>query len=124
MRRHSHIGHGAILHGCDIGEDALVGMHAVIMDGAVIGPESIIAACSFVQANFTCPKRSLLVGIPATIKRTVQDAELEWKRTGTKDYQLLVERSYASLEEVNPLQEIESNRPKIKAASKPKPSST
>ncbi|MDI8083643.1 hypothetical protein MJN69_27020, partial [Salmonella enterica subsp. enterica serovar Kentucky] len=41
-----HIGHGAILHGCVVGRDALVGMNSVIMDGAVIGEESIVAAMS------------------------------------------------------------------------------
>ncbi|STI19845.1 carnitine operon protein CaiE [Escherichia coli] len=44
-----HIGHGAILHGCVIGRDALVGMNSVIMDGAVIGEESIVAAIELCQ---------------------------------------------------------------------------
>jgi phenylacetic acid degradation protein len=46
-----HIGHGAVLHGCRIGRNALVGMNAVIMDNAVLGESSIVAACAFVKAG-------------------------------------------------------------------------
>ena len=49
VAKNGHIGHGAVLHGCIIGEDALVGMNAVIMDGAEIGPECIVAASAFVR---------------------------------------------------------------------------
>ncbi|MDI9347569.1 MAG: transferase hexapeptide repeat family protein [Methylacidiphilales bacterium] len=119
MRKNSHVGHGSILHGCDIGEDALIGMHAVVMDGAMIGSCSIVAACSFVAAKFTCPPRSLVLGIPAKVKREVTQQELDWKRAGTKDYQELVIRCQQGLVETLPLKEIESNRPKIQANSKP-----
>ena len=50
-----HIGHGAVLHGCRIGRNALVGMNAVIMDGAEIGAECIVAAMTFVRANMKVP---------------------------------------------------------------------
>ncbi|HEX6012699.1 MAG TPA: phenylacetic acid degradation protein PaaY, partial [Geminicoccaceae bacterium] len=46
-----HIGHGAVLHGCRIGRNVLVGMNAVVMDGAEIGESSIVAAMAFVRAN-------------------------------------------------------------------------
>lgn len=52
VHENGHIGHGAILHGCVVGRDALIGMNSVIMDGAVIGEESIVAAMSFVKAGF------------------------------------------------------------------------
>ena len=48
-----HIGHGAVLHGCRIGRNALVGMNAVIMDNAVLGESSIVAACAFVCLLYT-----------------------------------------------------------------------
>src|ERR1044072_8597375 len=62
-----HIGHGAVLHGCRIGRNALVGMNAVVMDNAVVGAESIIAAMSFVKANMEIPPRSMVMGTPARI---------------------------------------------------------
>ncbi len=52
VQENGHIGHGAILHSCIIGRDSLVGMNSVIMDGAIIGEESIVAAMSFVKAGF------------------------------------------------------------------------
>ena len=91
-----HIGHGAILHGCVIGRDALVGMNSVIMDGAVIGEE-----------------RQLLMGTPARAVRSVSDDELHWKRLNTKEYQDLVGRCHASLHETQPLRQMEENRPRL-----------
>lgn len=120
LKVNSHIGHGAILHGCTVGCDALVGMHSVIMDGAIIADRSMVAACSFVTAGFTSEEQSLIIGIPAKVKRRVTDEELQWKRIGTADYHSLVKRSTASLVEVIPLSEIDKNRPKIQAESKPK----
>ncbi len=68
VERDGHIGHGAVLHGCRIGSNAMVGMNAVVMDDAVIGESSIVAAAAFVPANFECPPRSLVMGAPAKIK--------------------------------------------------------
>src|SRR3546814_5915025 len=59
-----HIGHGAILHGCTVGRNALVGMNAVVMDQAVVGEASIIAAIAFVKAGMAIAPRSLVVGAP------------------------------------------------------------
>ena len=64
-----HVGHGAVLHGCRIGRNALVGMNAVVMDNAVIGEESIVAAMSFVKAGMIVAPRSMVVGTPAKIIR-------------------------------------------------------
>src|SRR5690606_2165065 len=46
-----HIGHGAVLHGCRVGRNSLIGMNAVLMDGAVIGPDCIVAAMAFIKAG-------------------------------------------------------------------------
>jgi len=54
------IGHGAVLHGCTIGDRALVGMNAVVMDGAVIGDDCIVAALSFIRAGFEAPAATLV----------------------------------------------------------------
>ena len=64
-----HIGHGAVLHGCRIGRNALIGMNAVIMDNAVVGESAIVAACAFVKAGAEIPPRSLAAGTPAKVIR-------------------------------------------------------
>src|SRR3954464_3004933 len=69
VERDGHIGHGAVLHGCRIGRNALVGMNSVVMDNAVIGADSIVAAMSFVRAGMDVPPRSLVVGTPAKVAR-------------------------------------------------------
>ncbi|MAD44872.1 MAG: phenylacetic acid degradation protein PaaY [Oceanospirillaceae bacterium] len=113
IKRHGHIGHGAILHGCVIGEDTLVGMNAVVMDYAEIGPESIVAASSFVKARFECPQRSMVMGAPADVKRRVSDQELAWKQTGTRQYIDLTLRSIRSMVECTPLTASEDQRPSL-----------
>jgi len=108
-----HIGHGAILHGCTIKRNVLVGMNAVIMDGAVIGENSIVAALAFVKAGVEVPPNTLVGGIPArTIKQLSQD-EIDWKSEGTRVYQRLGERHIATLSEVVPLSEVETERPRL-----------
>ncbi len=116
VQENGHIGHGAILHGCIIGENSLVGMNSVVMDDSIIGPESVVAACSFVPAKFTCPERSMIMGAPAKIKRTVRDDEIGWKTAGTKEYQELAKRSFTRMEIAEPLHEVEENRPRITAS--------
>jgi phenylacetic acid degradation protein len=108
-----HIGHGAVLHGCRIGRNALVGMNAVVMDDAVIGAESIVGAMAFVRSGFTCPERSMVVGSPARIIRSVREDEVQWKSMGTREYQQLGGRCRASLDKVEPLAEPETDRPRI-----------
>ncbi|MEE8495490.1 MAG: phenylacetic acid degradation protein PaaY [Xanthomonadales bacterium] len=108
-----HVGHGAVLHGCRIGRNALVGMNAVVMDDAVIGAESIVGAMAFVRSGFTCPERSMVVGSPARVIRAVRETEVQWKSLGTKEYQQLGSRCRLSLEKVEPLAEPEPDRPRI-----------
>jgi len=110
VETNGHIGHGAVLHGCRIGKNALVGMNAVIMDNAVIGEESIVAACAFVKAGVEIPPRSLVAGMPARVVRQVSDQEIAWKSEGTLTYQELTRRSLATLVEVEALSEVEPGR--------------
>jgi len=111
-----HIGHGAVLHGCRIGSNAMVGMNAVVMDDVVIGASSIIGAGAFVAAGFTCPPRSLVVGAPARIKRGLSDQEIEWKTRGTREYQQLAVRYHDSLVRTEALTEAEPARPRMATA--------
>ena len=113
VEKNGHIGHGAVLHGCHVGENALIGMNAVIMDGADIGPSAIVAAMSFVKANAQIPERHLVAGTPARVIRELSDDEIAWKESGTRDYQRLAKRSLDSLVEVTPLSEKETDRPRL-----------
>jgi phenylacetic acid degradation protein len=113
IEQDGHIGHGAILHGCHIGRNALVGMNAVVMDGAIIGDESLVAATAFVKTGFECPPRSLLAGSPATIKRQLSDQEVAWKSNGTLEYQHLTKRCHTSLQLVEPLTQVQQDRPRF-----------
>ena len=113
VENNGHIGHGAVLHGCRIATNAMVGMNAVVMDDATIGESSIVGAAAFVAANFECPPRSLVVGVPAKIKRRLSDQEVEWKTRGTIEYQQLAIRCLASLVKTEALTEPESNRRRI-----------
>jgi phenylacetic acid degradation protein len=112
LKKGAHVGHGAIIHGANLGENCLIGMNSVIMDGAEIGSECIIGALAFVKAETKIPKRSLVVGNPAKIIKQVSDEMIEWKTAGTKLYQQLPADCHESLMEVEPLREIPKNRPK------------
>jgi phenylacetic acid degradation protein len=98
-----HIGHGAVLHGCRIRRNALVGMNAVVMDGAVVGEDAIVAAMCFVRAGFEVPARHLIAGVPGRVVRELTATELSWKVDGTLTYQRLVQRCKATLRPVEPL---------------------
>lgn len=108
----SHIGHGAILHGCTIEENALVGINAVVLDDAIIGAESIVAACSFIAAKFTCPPRSMVMGIPGKVYKTLTQDEVDWKSSGTDEYVKLTQRALTSMRPVEALSEPQSERPR------------
>jgi len=108
-----HIGHGAILHGCIVKRNAMVGMNAVVMDEAVVGEEAMVAAGAFVKAGMVIPPRGLAVGAPARVVRTLSDSDVAWKMSGTRSYQDLTRRSLATLREATPLAAVEPNRPRI-----------
>lgn len=108
-----HIGHGAVLHGCRVGRNALVGMNAVIMDNAVIGESAIVAASAFVKAAAEIPARSLAAGSPARVIRELSDEEIAWKGQGTQTYQDLARRSLATMVECAPLAAVEAGRARI-----------
>ncbi len=110
IRESAHIGHGAIIHGANLGRNCLIGMNSVIMDHVEIGEECIVGAMSFIKTNLIFPKRSLIVGNPAKIIKQVSDEMIEWKTKGTKLYQQLPVDCYESLKEVEPLREIPKNR--------------
>src|SRR4029077_17509889 len=79
VERRGHIGHGAILHGCRIKQDAMGGMDAVIMDDAAVGESAVVAALRFVNAGLHVPPRSLIAGTPGKVIRKLSDGDIEWK---------------------------------------------
>jgi phenylacetic acid degradation protein len=116
VEENGHIGHGAVLHGCRIARNVLVGMNAVVMDGAKVGENSIIAAMAFIRANTAIPPRSLVAGIPARVVRELSDDEITWKSQGTATYQDLAVRSLKTMKAVEPLKAMEPLRRRIDAA--------
>ena len=113
VEENGHIGHGAVLHGCRIGKNALIGMNAVIMDNVVIGESSIVAASAFVKAGQNIPAQSLAAGIPAKVIRALSPEEMSWKADGTRTYQELTRRCLAGMVETTPLTAVEKNRKRI-----------
>ena len=70
------VGHSAVVHGCTIEDDVLIGMGAVILDEAVIGRESIVGARALVTSRVQIPPRSLVLGAPAKAVRALTDEEV------------------------------------------------
>jgi phenylacetic acid degradation protein len=109
-----HIGHGAVLHGCVVKRNAMIGINSVVNDNAVVGESSIVAAMAFVKAGFEVPAKSLALGIPAKVVRELSADELAWKRDATRQYQELAVRSLASATETAARTEVEPNRPRFR----------
>jgi phenylacetic acid degradation protein len=112
LKEGAHVGHGAVIHGANLGRNCLIGMNSVIMDDARIGDECIVGALSFVKAETVFEDRKLIVGNPAKVIKDVSEEMIAWKTAGTKLYQQLPEDCHESLKEVEPLLEVPANRPK------------
>lgn len=86
------IGHRAIVHGCVVEDECLIGMGAIILDGAKIGKGSVVAAGAVVSPGAEVPENSLVMGIPATVKKSIGDAEKSLIAASVQHYlQLLVD---------------------------------
>jgi carbonic anhydrase/acetyltransferase-like protein (isoleucine patch superfamily) len=71
------IGHGAVVHGCTIDDQCLVGMGAILLNGVIVGSGSIIAAGALLPEGTQIPPRSLVMGSPGKVRRTLSDADLD-----------------------------------------------
>lgn len=91
------IGHGAIIHGCKIGNNVLIGMGSIILDGAEVGDNCIIAAGSVVKEGSKIPSNSLIAGVPAEVKRKLKKSEIEGLKKHAKNY---AEYARESMEEL------------------------
>jgi phenylacetic acid degradation protein len=92
---------------------AMVGMNAVVMDGARVGARALVGAASLVRAGMAIPAGHLAVGNPVTVTRPLDEQTLRWKANGVKVYQELAKRSLASMRETTPLAEIPVDRPQL-----------
>ena len=106
LKEGSHIGHGAIIHGAQIGRNCLIGMNSVIMDNVILGDECVVGALSFIKANEIFGARFVIVGNPAKKIKEVSDEMIQWKNKGTKLYQQLPKEMKEHWKEIEPLREI------------------
>ncbi|TIV74513.1 MAG: gamma carbonic anhydrase family protein, partial [Mesorhizobium sp.] len=91
------IGHRALLHGCTIGDNSLIGMGAIVLNGARIGNNSLVGAGALVTENKVFPDNSLIVGSPAKVIRTLDDAAIERLRASAAHYVANAKRFKARL---------------------------
>ena len=95
------IGHGAIVHGCTLGDGVLIGMGATVLNGAVIGAGSLVGAGALVTEDKVFPEKSLIVGVPARAKRELDDEALEHQRETARRYAARAHHFASALVEVS-----------------------
>jgi len=83
------VGHRAVLHGCTVGNGALIGMGAVVLTGSTVGEEALVGAGAVVTEGSAVPPRTLAVGVPARVLRPLTPAELDRLRRSAADYRAL-----------------------------------
>jgi carbonic anhydrase/acetyltransferase-like protein (isoleucine patch superfamily) len=91
------VGHQAILHGCTIADDCLIGMGARILNGAVIAAECIVGAGALITEGKTFPSGSLIIGTPARMVRELTGEERQMLRASAEHYALKAARYAAEL---------------------------
>lgn len=109
------IAHGAVVHGCVIGENALVGINAVVLDNSQIGAECLVAALALVKSETVAPPRTLLAGNPAKPVRTLEAHQVTWRNNGHGEYQRLAREALADFKEVAPLAAPEKDRHRLRS---------
>lgn len=80
------VGHAAVVHGCTVEDDCLIGMGATVLNGAVIGAGSLVAAGAVVLEGTVVPPRSLVAGVPAKVRRELTDEEFDGVRANATRY--------------------------------------
>ncbi len=90
------VGHRAVIHGCIVEDDCLIGMGSVVMDNAVIGAGSIVGAGAVVLANTKVPPGSMVLGSPARVVRPVTTKNTEWIEHSWKTYSRLAKEHRAT----------------------------
>jgi carbonic anhydrase/acetyltransferase-like protein (isoleucine patch superfamily) len=85
------VGHSAVVHGCTVEDDCLIGMGATILNGAVIGAGSLVAAGAVVLEGTVVPPRSLVAGVPAKVRRELTDEEFDGVKGNAARYRELAQ---------------------------------
>jgi len=80
------IGHNVTMHGCTIKDRCLIGMGAILLDGSVVGEDSVVGAGALVKEGMIIPPRSLVVGLPARVARTLTDQEVARIKKSAANY--------------------------------------
>ena len=80
------VGHGAVVHGCTVEDDCLIGMHSTVLSGAVIGAGSLVAAGAVVLEGTVVPPGSLVAGVPAKVRRELSAEERAGIRRNAETY--------------------------------------
>jgi carbonic anhydrase/acetyltransferase-like protein (isoleucine patch superfamily) len=93
------IGHGAVVHGCVIEDDCLIGMGATILNRAIIGAGSLIAAGAVVLEDTVIPPGSLVAGVPAKVRRELTDEERAGVKLNASHYLELAAKHRATLQD-------------------------
>jgi carbonic anhydrase/acetyltransferase-like protein (isoleucine patch superfamily) len=84
--RNCTIGHGAVLHGCTVGDHSLIGIRATVLNGARIGSGCIVAAHALVTEDMVVPDHSMVMGVPGKVVRTLTANEIERLKAGAAHY--------------------------------------
>ena len=90
------VGHNAVLHGCVIEDDALIGAGAVVLNGALVGAGALVAAGAVIPQGMVIPGRSLVSGVPGRVQRELSDAEVANNRYNAETYRRLLDLHRAS----------------------------
>ena len=93
------VGHGAIVHGCNVGDHCVVGMGAIILNGAVIGNDCIVGAGAVVTGKMNAPAGSLILGNPAKVVRPLSEEEIAGNRANARHYVQLAEKGLSPVTE-------------------------
>jgi carbonic anhydrase/acetyltransferase-like protein (isoleucine patch superfamily) len=80
------VGHGAVLHGCRIGSNVVIGMNSTVLNGAEIGKNSIIGANALIPEGKRFPENSLIIGVPGKVTREIKEAEIEDIAKNAEEY--------------------------------------
>lgn len=83
---HVTVGHNAVVHGCTVGDNTVIGMHSTVLNGAVIGKNCLIGAGAVVKENSVIPDNSLVVGVPAKVIRTLDEENAAKQKANAEEY--------------------------------------
>jgi len=85
------VGHNAVVHGCTIEDDALIGAGAVVLNGALVGAGALVAAGAVIPPGMVIPGRSLVSGVPGRVRRELSEAEVANNRYNAETYRRLLD---------------------------------